>query len=787
LTRLPIEFNFRSEVLPILMIGIILDLFGRFAAANLEPSLFLDMCGTMMTAVLLGPWWGAAVGTASNAINGTAFDDFFPFGLVTIVGGLVWGYGSRAMDFRAKIIDSSASWRTIARAYIILAVTGILACSAASLAIKLMLYPPMGRSLEHGKLYVRTYDLLSNTDFKAHAAILTLMGVDFMRESIDKGIVVAIGLACSIGIGFAAGSVAGNRMLDKLKVDVPSIACFSLVYGGYLLLARIAHPDITFEGAATSVHWLKFPPAIAAFYAPILLALLVFFLGTFSLESEHGRSIECYRFRRTLGFRRAAPKFSFREKDIETQNLYKVLSRGKIYGLMATVAAWPFGKDIDRHLVASLYFFLALVFVGVFFYDNRARRSRLLFAERTSNEISTWTGFNESAAVAANMLRLIAVLFRRELSATLNSPPLRSESIVYAPCLMRDHAAAAGPGSFRVNKSTGLLAVSVNPSVADAGTVEAVITIARDNRLSDVLFLSLTPLIYDSAVAQQIISAEGEGISVTLLAWIDLAKSLDGYVKQVDRSSVLAQARLRTIEYAMKAQCSTDRSISDAMHLAARSLPVLTHILSDYPKGTLVMDVGAGRGRHTLLAQSYGHRVIAVERQHAVFEDLVENARVCDESVTLTDFKRTDFTQIEADSFESPQMVICTGVLQHARNKGELIMQINRLREFAGRPGASIYIEMLLGMKFDDSPPNDGRIEISIGEFEKVLEEAFQRSHWRLQRTNGPLERLQNFDGSPRSFFPPAKQIRFITSEYFISQRLRRNKHKSRAAWNSQP
>ena len=85
----------RSVVLT-LVLCLLANLLGRGLVDLLHLPLYLDMVGTVIAAVLLGPWWGAAVGASTNVlgtvISGPASLAFIP---VNIVGALVWGYGVR--------------------------------------------------------------------------------------------------------------------------------------------------------------------------------------------------------------------------------------------------------------------------------------------------------------------------------------------------------------------------------------------------------------------------------------------------------------------------------------------------------------------------------------------------------------------------------------------------------------------------------------------------------------------------------------------------------------------
>lgn len=62
----------------------------------LKLPIHLDMIGTAVAALALGPWRGALVGASTNIV-GVAISGFIslPFALVNITGALVWGYGAR--------------------------------------------------------------------------------------------------------------------------------------------------------------------------------------------------------------------------------------------------------------------------------------------------------------------------------------------------------------------------------------------------------------------------------------------------------------------------------------------------------------------------------------------------------------------------------------------------------------------------------------------------------------------------------------------------------------------
>jgi energy-coupling factor transport system substrate-specific component len=74
-----------------------LNLFGHNAAGRIPVTLYLDMIGTAIAAIILGPWRGVAVGAATSSLAAISnVPGSIAFILVQIVGALVWGYGVRA-------------------------------------------------------------------------------------------------------------------------------------------------------------------------------------------------------------------------------------------------------------------------------------------------------------------------------------------------------------------------------------------------------------------------------------------------------------------------------------------------------------------------------------------------------------------------------------------------------------------------------------------------------------------------------------------------------------------
>lgn len=107
-----------------------LNLMGREFVDFFGFPIYLDMVGTAIAAIAIGPWRGAAVGLTTNLVGvvGSGWVSI-PFGLVNVMGALVWGYGVRR-------------WRlgTTLPRFFLLNVVAAAACSLVAVPILLLLF-----------------------------------------------------------------------------------------------------------------------------------------------------------------------------------------------------------------------------------------------------------------------------------------------------------------------------------------------------------------------------------------------------------------------------------------------------------------------------------------------------------------------------------------------------------------------------------------------------------------------------------------------------------------------
>lgn len=105
-----------NEILVIAAVGGVLNYLGLLVGHRLESILFLDMIGTAFAAFLLGPWWGASVALLTNSLvnwllyPGSESDlAIFPWSLVNMTGGFLWGWMGRSRHFSQYLRTGHAS------------------------------------------------------------------------------------------------------------------------------------------------------------------------------------------------------------------------------------------------------------------------------------------------------------------------------------------------------------------------------------------------------------------------------------------------------------------------------------------------------------------------------------------------------------------------------------------------------------------------------------------------------------------------------------------------------
>ena len=85
-----------TYVIALVPVASVLNVIGGTVAGALKLPIFLDMIGTAVVAMTIGPWWGALVGVITNVTSGFITGPVsIPFAACNGVGALIWGYGTK--------------------------------------------------------------------------------------------------------------------------------------------------------------------------------------------------------------------------------------------------------------------------------------------------------------------------------------------------------------------------------------------------------------------------------------------------------------------------------------------------------------------------------------------------------------------------------------------------------------------------------------------------------------------------------------------------------------------
>jgi energy-coupling factor transport system substrate-specific component len=194
----PIRYDLRASL--VIMVGcIVLNGIGREIVDLLELPLFLDMVGTALAAVVLGPWRGAAVGALTNMILFVVTGWVsVPFAIVNVAGALIWGYGVRHWGLG----------RTFPR-FFALSVAVAVACSTIAVPIDYFLFDgTAGHQQVH--LTSRLLDFTSS-----FATALTWANV--LTSLADK---LISGFVALVGATMLGHSIAGIATSTPVRADL---------------------------------------------------------------------------------------------------------------------------------------------------------------------------------------------------------------------------------------------------------------------------------------------------------------------------------------------------------------------------------------------------------------------------------------------------------------------------------------------------------------------------------------------------------------------------------------
>lgn len=189
----------RRQVLLLLAICVAVNLVGRLVVDQLHLPVYLDMVGTAIAAMALGPWHGVLAGVTTNVLGVAASGaDSLPFALVNVTGALVWGYGVRRAVFSTSL----------PRFLGLHAVTA-LACSVVAVPILMLGF---GGTIGHAQ-----DDITLTFEQVTHGLVLAVGSANMLTSLADK---VVSGLLALVAVSALPPTM--RRHLDRLLPQPPA-------------------------------------------------------------------------------------------------------------------------------------------------------------------------------------------------------------------------------------------------------------------------------------------------------------------------------------------------------------------------------------------------------------------------------------------------------------------------------------------------------------------------------------------------------------------------------------
>ena len=779
------EYVFRHEVIPLLVIGILLNLLGFFSTEKMlvESGLFLDMVGTVFTSILLGPWWGASVGVLTNIVNGTMSSNYFPFGIVHITGALFFGYYARAFNF-GRILPGLPGFRVsrFVLHFVVLIIVGGMVTGGTSSIVKLILYPIMERPWIVNDTQKTIMAVIRSIGIDSASDELALLVWDIRRDLLDKFVSFTLVTAVISWIVFLPNRYLTEdnlKQVHKIKTDNVSVLFFFLCYGFYLFAARVARPVISISGAKNDLSWLTSIPVIFMLYAPVLLAMLVFLLFSLEPSLKEGRLVELkYQMKRRLYFR-FSKEVQGHAGSLSIAGARSLLQKYNVYGLVVSAAMWPISKlktsktaDGDYETFVLVYIIVIVLYMFAFLLENNSFVRRVLSAHGWMSPLKKWLTINSGSREALSLAQSLKDLFEKSVNISDNEP-LGYGGIVYFP-VSKQLKTADYVSVKNDMENAFLVIIPDSPRILTKENMADIEQILSLTGMNQAFVLSLCPMLFDNSIKKWLKANRAKDNYLAILSWIDLELLIEQFVSGRFQQKGFYDAILHTLEQLGEHDSYWSQMSITPGKLQRRSLPVLKHIMTRLDQFHRVLDIGAGLGRHSLLALENRQDVVSIEIKESAVEQLSSNLKSALKKFNLSEKKslvvQQDYMNCDAADIGEVDLIIAAGVLQHAKSAEDLHIRLQKILSFAHKPGTRIYIECLLDMRFDEKSPKDGRYKVNQAEFETHLLQVFPDPQWRIERLFGPSRKSQDFQQGPTSFIPTAKKVEVTTVEYLIEQ-----------------
>ena len=762
------EFDFYAEILPIALVGILLNVAGRQIASYIGNPIFADMVGTAFSAILLGPWWAAAVASATTVVNGSFSEIYFPFGVVNVAGALFWGYLSRAADLRHRLFaPHTRKLSQIIFWTIILALGGGLLTGLTSTVVKLIIFPPMGRPLVVGEFFTRIESTLQSILGANVPPALTLATGDLLRDFADKAVVIPAAVflvafsraARTLGEGSLGGTIG-----ERLKCDAPSIFVFACVYSAFILLAQLLQPILHYPGAERSMAWLSEPSVAVMLYAPLIMAILAFILTTLQASDPAACRLHALRAFRSNLYRNVGETNSRIGSVVRAQGV-KPMSLG--------VTLWSMRGVIGERFGVPLALLVIVVALTIYFIVARLALPRLSKALSQTRTVHRWLEIDGKESSARHALSLFRELFSSHFPQPFADVAKRG-NLIYGLGFVNSEPRSRledllAKHDDLVNSRIAIIGVVDGQGAFTHELGKGLESLVTETGAKLVSVMTSTPVIVDCEIVRTLQRIRQDCPELLLFDWTDISLAIAARALGGQPQASVQRARLRFLSALNYGDLRIQGAdMSRPTWLAGRSLPCLRFIIERLPRRSKVIDLGCGYGRHTFSAIESGHEVVAIDRNPDVCRTLQEDLAQFGIDRRRLTIVHADYIDVSPDATGYGDLIAVTGVLQHARDGDEIRRRLVHIADFAGHPASVVYIEMLFDMLFNGAPPTDGRMNISQEDFEGMLLDVFPRGSWRVERTRGALRNSQSFANGSRSFSAPAQHIELTAVEYAV-------------------
>lgn len=375
-----IDFDLESEVFPIFLGGIILNLLVKFSFAEFNEAnlltlpIWLGGVGTIFVALMLGPWWGASCSLLSTLVIGLNQVSFLKYGVSDVATALVLGYITNSVFFEKHVFGkfrhdgtSSLGHFFSALPYMLLIALGIgVLIGLIKAGIKSYLF--VEADIESIRESSIGWYLFGRPDH-----VMDWLSL-FKTYAIGEVLRSQINIAVEVVIAFAivAWLIPMKQLFDvdkdtkyKWLVSRGSLITFFTISMIYILLIVIWYIDNASSSKHELIMAMQKHPSIVLFLSsnllsPVLLALLVFLFGVYCGDDGSLR----------YAVKRLRTRHQHYEKIkniVETQSQTKwgfakniIQDKALITGMLAILAGWNKLFEQSNTLILLLFSMAAL-------------------------------------------------------------------------------------------------------------------------------------------------------------------------------------------------------------------------------------------------------------------------------------------------------------------------------------------------------------------------------------------------------------------------------------------